>query len=248
MRLLDSEEFLKKYQELRTRHSSLKPFKAPCELRDFLHDQNNKDYQAKDSAFRALILEYQRAKDQLLSLYLIGLLMPGLNKIFYHFAGKANGLENDELWLQIFTYFLQHLENYNFERRPGKVAKNILMDTFGSVSKWLQHLRDYQKTQCSLENAMFLVEQITATNGDLLIEEEQIDITPEEFLLSLINQGIISFENAYIILATRIEGKTLKALAQELNQSYEALKKRRQRTLKIISKVAFKNELWKCNF
>jgi hypothetical protein len=169
--------------------------------------------------------------------------MPGLNKIFYHFAGKASGLENDELWLQIFTYFLQHLENYNFERRPGKVAKNILMDTFGSVSKWLQHLRDCQKTQCSLENIMFLVEQITATNGDLLIEEEQIDITPEEFLSSLINQSFISFENAYIILATRIEGKTLKALAQELNQSYEALKKRRQRTLKIISKVAFEDGL-----
>ncbi len=240
MRLLDSEEFLQKYQELRTHYFSLKPFETPFELRDFLHDQNNKDYQAKDSAFRALILEYQKTKDQFLSLYLIGLLMPGLNKIFYHFADKARGLENDELWLQIFTYLLQHLENYNFERRPKKVAKNILMDTFGSVSKWLMHLRDYQKTQCSLENVMFLVEQISATNGDLLMEEKQIDITPEEILLSLTNQGFVSCENAYLILATRIEGKTLKALAQELNQSYEALKKRRQRTLKIISKTAFK--------
>lgn len=231
MRILKSEQLTKKFQDLRSKYKVPKIFGTPGEVHQFLHNKNNGDYHTKDFLFKALIIEQRAGQDEYLTIFLIGLLLPGLRGVFYRLSANTDELEADELWSQIITFCLEHIEQYNFTRRPKKIAKNIVMDTFNSTLRWLEREQDYYKTKCPLEDAC-LIERLVFDHH--FNSKRDVDLTPEELLATLTDLGVISADNLYLVTATRIDGKTLRALAKELNQNYDIIRKRHHRTTQAI--------------
>lgn len=199
-RTLKSEEFLDQFQHLQSRYKELKYFASPEKLLHFLHDQKNKDYQTKDKLFQILITDFQKEKDDRLALYLIGLLLPGLRRVFFHYSSRWREIEKEELWSQIVAFCLEEMEEYDFAKRSGKIAKNIIMDVFGQTFKWIQSIVDYQKAEQRLKeellpDGMFRPEK-PAGRKRFKSEKEEAKtadiIAAEELLESLVRLKIIS--------------------------------------------------------
>lgn len=231
LRVLHSEEFVRKFQHLKARSKILRLFGTPVQMQEFLHDKNDMDYRLKDCALRALMIEHRAAHADDLTIYLIGLLMPGLRRVFSRLRAKTDGLEADELWSQIITFCLEHIEKYNFTRRPQKIAKNIVMDTFNSTLKWLKREQNYYNAKCPFEGT-WLIERLSVEH--CFDGGEACQLAPGEVLALLVKRGVVSVDNLYLIFATSVKGKTLRALAAELDQNYETVRKRHYRTAQAI--------------
>lgn len=129
-------------------------------------------------------------------------------------AWHPRSYHNAELWGQIAASFLEVVSSYRLNRRPHRIAKNLLMDTLRRTLRWL-HVHYGRPTSPRPQRA----------TGDGVIE-----ITEAlPYVQALVRGGVVSGEDAAILLATRIIGEHLPALAQKRGRSYEALRKRRQR-------------------
>jgi hypothetical protein len=213
--------------EARALHHSLK---GSCEvlrrfpsLQDavaFLRDGASGDYQTKDALLRAFVEAYQRdGNPHRPALLLLGALQPGLSHLFHQHAGRWPGLEDAELWAQITVSLLEVAASYSIARRPHRVAKNLLLDTLRRTLRWLHAHHGQPKTP-------------RPRRADDEVSIEMIEAMP--YIQALVRRGVLDGEDAAILLATRIVGERLPALARQRGVSYEALRKRRQRAERAI--------------
>ncbi len=207
-------ELLKGSCEVLTRFSSLH------DAVRFLHDRASGDYPAKDALLRGFVETYQRGGNpHRPSLLLLGALWPGLSHLFHQHAGRWPNLEDAELWAQITESFLEVATSYNLVRRPHRVAKNLLLDTLRRTLRWLHAHHGPAKAP-----------RARRASDDVSIE--MIEAMP--YLQALVRGGVLDNEDATILLATRIVGERLPALARQRGASYEAMRKRRQRAERAI--------------
>jgi len=239
--LLKSGRFLKKYRQLRARYKELCLFESPKAVANFLHDRSNKNYQAKDKLFKILVIEYQKSRDSLVALYLLGLLFPGLGKVYGRYCSKLSQVDKEELFDQITTFCLKTAVDYDFSRRPNKVAKNIVMDTFGKTSKWFNRMIEVQIAETALNELLNPGPQVrpqVPVDPRSLFGSEEYDgasadlIVAKEVLLVLTEASIISNLDMQVILDTLILRKSLAAICGGTDtRNYERIKKRRQRAV-----------------
>jgi hypothetical protein len=181
----------------------------------FLRDGTNQDYQTKDALLRAFLEAYQAESGRHRPAHLLlGILQPGLSRLFYQHAGRWPGLEGAELWGQIVVSFLEVASSYSLKRRPRRIAKNLLMDTLRRTLRWL-HAQHGRPTSL----------QPRRVTGDCAVEVAEA----MPYAQALVRDGIVNGEDAAILLATRIVGERLPVLARKRGRSYETLRKRRQR-------------------
>lgn len=212
---IGSHEAVVLYRSLRESCEILARFASLQDAVAFLHDNTNEDYQTKDALLRAFVEAYQaEGVPHRSAQLLLGALQPGLSHLFHQQAGRWPGLEDAELWGQIVASFLEVVSLYRLSRRPHRIAKNLLMDTLRGTLRWL-HVHHGHPTS----------PRPRPTTGD-----SSIEITEAmPYVQALVRIGVVSGEDAAILLATRIVGERLPALAQKRGRSYEALRKRRQR-------------------
>ncbi|MBM3502116.1 MAG: hypothetical protein FJX74_25980 [Armatimonadetes bacterium] len=208
--------------EAHTLHHSLKGscevlsrFSSLQEAVSFLRDGASGDYQTKDALLRAFVGAYRMdGNPHRPALLLLGALQPGLSHLFHQHAGRWPGLDDDELWAQITTSFLEVAVSYPLARRPHRVAKNLLLDTLRRTLRWLRAHHGPPKMH-------------RIPRADDKASLEMIEAMP--YLQALVRLGVLGGEDAAVLLATRIVGERLPALARRRGVGYEALRKRRQR-------------------
>lgn len=212
---LASHEALALYCSMQEVSETIGHFASLREAVAFLRDERNGDYQTKDALLRAFIEVYQQERTPRRSaVLLLGALQPGLSHLFHQQAGRWPGLEDAELWGQIAASFLEVVSLHRLSRRPHRIAKNLLMDTLRGTLRWLHGHHGHPTPP-----------RPRPTTGD-----SSIEITEAmPYVQALVRIGVVSGEDAAILLATRIVGERLPALAQKRGRSYEALRKRRQR-------------------
>jgi hypothetical protein len=191
-----------------------------------LHNQTNPDYCLNDEILSSLILEYQNhPQSNSIGSYLLILFKPGLLKLFSQFRLRAKqfaSIGELDLWLQIVTLFFEELNQLDLNKGSAKVASKVL-------GRLRNRLRDY----------------FTALFREINSEKElnqNPDIAPNA--LAHVNpQEINLLLDKYILLASKIYGKSLKDISLELEElSYEAIRQRKVRAQKAVSRYLKKSK------
>lgn len=136
-------------------------------------------------------------------------LIPGLRRI----ATSLRTLdESADIDAAVVAHAFERIRTYPFDTRPAHVAANIVRDTRKRV------LRAHTNPRHEL-----LTDTREATT-DLCAGEELLRIVHQA-----VRDGRIGPEAAWLIIRTRVHGDTLDNLATTLGQTFEAVRKRRQR-------------------
>lgn len=234
---LSSKEFIELYNQITAKHELLKSFNTPLELMKFLHDFKQKRYQANDAVLGILIKEYQsRGRSHLVFNYLLEILSPGLEAVFYRFRTRMRedaAFDEHDLRSQIRLSLLDVLNTYNLESKPAGIAVTI-MNRIRSRLVFLRGKirRQQESISAYIKELELAAPQIASSH----MEYEESLKSVKEKLTALVKRKIIAKKDSFIILATRVYDKSLKELAKEQGLSYNGLRKRRQRAEEKIRK------------
>lgn len=242
---LSSREFIELYRQIREKHELLRAFDTPLELVDFLHDFKQRRYLENDNILKILIKEYQeRSQSPLIYCYFLKIFTPGLKAIFYQFRTRVRediAFDDHDLKNQIRLLLFDILNNYDSKVKPTKIAVTIMSRIRGRLVFWHSKLKREQKGVNAYRRNL-IQEGPKTTHSDLeyIVSLDYV----KEKLNSLAKKGIIREKDVFIILSSRIYGKSLKELAKEQGENYRSLSIRRQRAEKKIRKFLFpKGEL-----
>jgi hypothetical protein len=187
---------------------TLARFGTPQELFTFLESPPSTE---RDEAFCALL---RLARDeQLAGEVVLSALLPGLKALVGSLLHDANA--RDDVWSSVLSTIWELIVTYPLERRPTRVAANLLLDTRKQTVKDLVRERERSKPTDALE---LRSGRANAGSVDLLVTRA-------------VRAGAISRPEGRLILATRIDGRLLRAYVR-LGFSYRALVMRRWRAEK----------------
>ncbi len=191
------------------REPSLAPFADPVRLIGFL--RGPAPPAMKDDLLRPLVRV--ASDDPLAARVVLQALMPGLKLIAGHALHDLS--ERDELWELLLAHAWERIRRYPLERRPHRIAANVLLDTLRRTMRELERERRRRRPSVADVTA-------TAPSGDQRAEVARI-------LLDAVSAGAISQLEARILFETRIERCSLAEVAAEEGLTYNVLRVRLQR-------------------
>ena len=222
---LASERFERLYDDLRIESSLLDSFPSSSSLIAFFHDAGNKEYGLKDSVLYFLITAYRRGdKYGQLAPFFIALFTNAIASVYRMSKKINNKLDDEEFFQDVCVMLLQIVKASKII--PHKVALQITNQL--KNESW--RLANRSLSQSRLEVTTDINRIISLAGSNEAIDTEP-DIPDAYALLDdLVQRRVITQADKKIILATVIEGKSLKNISAP--RDYEKLKKRRQRTIR----------------
>jgi hypothetical protein len=169
--------------------------------------------EAEDAILAALVR--QAAGDAHAARMVLQALLPGLKALAGRLLLEPD--EREEIWSALLAHCWERVRRYPLERRPGRIAANVLLDTLQRTTRELKRQRRERG-----ELAGDLSPQPSAPTGS--------DV--ERLLRRAVEATAISEQEAELILRTRIDRDDLRLLAQELQLPYNTLVVRRLRAEK----------------
>jgi hypothetical protein len=169
--------------------------------------------EAEDAILAALVR--QAAEDAHAARMVLQALLPGLKALAGRLLLEPD--EREEIWSALLAHCWERIRRYPLERRPGRIAANVLLDTLQKTTRELKRQRRDRG-----ELAGDLSPQPTEPTGS--------DV--ERLLRRAVEATAISEQEAELILRTRIDRDDLRLLAQELQLPYNTLVVRRLRAEK----------------
>ena len=169
------------------------------------------DHDAENAILAALLR--QARTDPLAARVVLHAVLPGLKRLAGRLLHEVG--ERDELWSLLLAHLWERIRSYPLEKRPRRIAANLLLDTAHAT---LAELRRERRLRAQLPD---LAPADTAP-AEAMEQEEVV-------LARAVRAGALSRGEAMLILRTRIEGVPLASIATAVNVPYEALRKRRRR-------------------
>jgi len=167
----------------------------------------------KDAVLCALL---RRARTEpLAGRIVLQAILPGLMAL----AGRmlVDTREREELWSVLMLCAWEQIRAYPIERRPRKVAANLLLDCLRATLKTLSDARE--DPACGAEEL---------PRGELR-SASVCAVDVEGTVKRAVAARMVSKEESELILATRIDGVSLEDLACSQGVSFDTLKHRRAR-------------------
>jgi hypothetical protein len=169
-------------------------------------------HQERDEILAALVR--QAETDPLAARVVLQTLLPGLKKLAGRLLLEAG--QRDELWSALLAHCWERIRTYPLERRPARIAANMLLDTLQKTSRELtRHVRDRDR----------LSGEVPAETA----AAEQVDRDVERVLRRAVTATAISEDEAELILRSRVDRADLRVLAEEIGVPYNTLVVRRLR-------------------
>lgn len=166
------------------------------------------DYE-RESAILAALLRQARS-DPLAGRVVLQALLPGLKRLAGRLLFEAG--EREELWSLLLAHLWVGLRSYPVERRPRRVAANLLLDAAHAT------LADLGKER-----------RLRARAPELAPESVEAGEQEEVVLARAVRAGALSRAEALLILRSRVERVPLAQIAAEQDARYDALRIRRRR-------------------
>lgn len=166
------------------------------------------DYE-RESAILAALLQQARS-DPLAGRVVLQALLPGLKRLAGRLLFEAG--EREELWSLLLAHLWAGIRSYPVERRPRRVAANLLLDAAHAT------LGDLGKER-----------RLRAHASELAPESVEAGEQEELVLARAVRAGALSRAEALLILRSRVEGVPLAQIATEEGAGYDALRIRRRR-------------------
>jgi DNA-directed RNA polymerase specialized sigma24 family protein len=172
-------------------------------------------HRARNEILAALVR--QARTDPLAARVVLQTLLPGLKKLAGRLLLEAG--ERDELWSALLAHCWERIRCYPLERRPARIAANLLLDTLKKTSRELgQQRRDRDRF-----GGEFPQEGVPSA---------PVDRDIERLLKRAVAATAIGEDEAELILRTRVDGTDLRTLAAGAGVTYHALNTRRLRAEK----------------
>jgi len=214
-------ELRARFRVWRAEDGALTRFGDPDALISFLHRRGAPD--AKDAVLLVLLVRAQQ--EPLAGRVVLQAMLPGLKSLSARLARSVVSFE--ELWQILFACLWERIVTYPVERRPSRVAANLLRDTLKRALAELKREADAQGQllpDVPLDDLDDLLAADAAEGADA---HGSVDI--EDVLKRAIAARRLTAEEAEVILATEVDGVPLAVIAERLGVSYNAVKIRRQR-------------------
>ncbi|MCK6478607.1 MAG: hypothetical protein HUU06_01330 [Planctomycetaceae bacterium] len=225
----------------------LAPFPTSAALLEFLHAPSE-EYARKDAALCALLRTFQAGGPQRpgVGALLLLALWPGLAAIARSKRGPAR--EPEELWAEVYWAFLETAWRFPVARRTSRVAQNLKLDTLHRLGDVEADRAKEQQAVAGLLRAAERTGEVAVSSSSLdpaaLAEEAETAARRGAFAQALaraceraVAEGLISDLDRHLIVATRLYGQNLKALAELRGVAYEMAKKRRQRAEAVLRRL-----------
>ena len=221
---LASERFKGLYEELRTECPLLRAFPSPSSLISFFHDAGNKEYGLKDAILSFLIAVYQRGdKYGRLAPFFIALFTNAIASVYSMSRKMNNRLDDEEFFQDVCVILLSIIREATIA--PHKVAMQIT-DKLKNAT-WRLVNGNITRSRLEVPADVTSIISLAGSNDDV---DREPDIPDAYTLLAeLVQRRVITKADKKVIIATVIEGKSLKDLSDP--KHYEGIKKRRQRTI-----------------
>lgn len=142
-------------------------------------------------------------------------LLPGLKALARRMLAGAD--EREELWSALLTIAWEEIRSYPLERRPRRVAANLLLDMLRPTLRAMRAARTGEPPT-TLESRELRPAWPTTEGRD-----------PDALLGEAVAAGAITAQEADLVAVTRVDGVPLAHLAELGGQPYNRLKVRRQR-------------------
>jgi DNA-directed RNA polymerase specialized sigma24 family protein len=189
---------------------ALAPFAEPARLLTFLHGPA--PWTEKDHLLLPLV---RIARDEPLAARLVlQALLPGFKAI----AGRVlhDRSERDDLWELLLAHAWTQIRRYPLERRPRRIAANLLLDTLNRTMRDLKLERSRRRHEVSKSSAVARQAR-----------DQRAKVLP--MLVAAVKAEAISSFEARLIFAVRIEQCPLAEIAAEERLAYNVLRVRLQR-------------------
>jgi hypothetical protein len=191
---------------------TLAAFPEPPRLIAFL--RSDAPAASKDELLRSLV---RLARDEPLAARIVlEALAPGLTRLAERVIFDER--DRDELWALILGHAWRQIRSYPLERRPSKIAANLILETRRAA------LAEFTRDRRSRR------ELPPRPLGECVAEPASADV--DRLLARAVAAGAISADEAELILTTRIDEVPLRQLAAEQNVAYHTLNVRRLRAEK----------------
>lgn len=145
---------------------------------------------------------------------LIGVL-PGLKAISHRVLRGED--ERQEVWSALFVSVWEQICTYPLERRPHRVAANLLLDTLRHT---LRAMRASRSTEALIAFDFHKARSVWAVSDDP---------APDALLERAVEAGAIAPAEAELVFSTRFDGIPLAHVAAAQGEPYNRVKVRRQR-------------------
>jgi DNA-directed RNA polymerase specialized sigma24 family protein len=207
---LTSAALVTRFARWRREGSVLARFRQP---RDVLRFMRCRPSSAEEDAVLGALLA-QAASDPLAGRLVLLAVLPGLKNVARRSLMSAE--EREELWSALLACAWEQIRSYPLERRPRRIAANLLLDTMRSA---LATMREGRPPTVPLAP-----EQLLAATAPPSVERDV-----ETLLHRAVDAGAISPREAELVLCTRFDGIPLAHVADAHGEPYNRVKVRRQR-------------------
>ena len=168
---------------------------------------------------RILLALLRRAADNLAAQTVLQALMPGLKSLMS--AYRLNG-EPEEVATAVIEAAFERIRRYPCDRRPARVAANLLHDTRQVL--WRDGCRERRLRLATEPLTERAVSAVASAPQDRSSTDELVDLIAEAVRL-----GSLRPSGARLILLTRVLDVPIDELAEETGTKALTLRKRRQR-------------------
>ena len=169
----------------------------------------------KDETLAALLRQAQ--SDPLAARVVLQALLPGLKSLARRILFEAG--ERDEVWSALLAHCWERIRSYPLDRRPARIAANILLDAL-------------KKTTYELKRERRNRDEVTNDASTAQLAQLPVDRDVERLLQRAVEAAAISADEAELILHTRIDRADMHVLAANAGLTYHALNTRRLRAEK----------------
>ena len=191
---------------------ALAAFPEPSRLIAFL--RSDAPAASKDAVLRPLV---RIARDEpLAARVVLEALAPGLTRLAERVIFDER--DRDELWALILGHAWGQIRSYPLERRPSKIAANLILETRRAA------LADFTRDRRPRR------ELPPRPLGERVAAPASVDV--DTLLARAVAAGAINADDAELILQTRIDEVPLRKLAAERELAYHTLNVRRLRAEK----------------
>jgi hypothetical protein len=152
---------------------------------------------------------------------MLQLLLPGTRKLARRWWALG---DRDERAAAAITAVYHHIRNYPLQRRPGRVAANILMDASYDLRRTLPRVITVPVEDPAALHRRGTVGQAPGAAGDLNPGEELAQV-----LTDAVAEGTIDPADAQLIARTRIAGHTVDDIATERDRTPRTMWHRRKK-------------------
>jgi DNA-directed RNA polymerase specialized sigma24 family protein len=147
-------------------------------------------------------------EDALAARAVLTALMPGLKSIARRLLVDVR--RREDVWQLLLANAWEQIRAYPLERRPRRVAANLLLDTLrGTLAELRRDRHDPRARVC--------------------VTQAPCEADVDRLVGHAVEADVLSADEAELILATRIDGVPLAVLAARQDTAYNTLKIRRQR-------------------